>query len=105
MLELYQRENTKKQTRVLFSSHQCVTVSQDKAHLLERCSLLKVCLYVWMCVFYVSECVLDNSAVAEPLTVRPLVEFIFILDTKTLSVCKIKGSWQDTQQLYFNKTL
>ena len=52
-------------------------------------------LKVWMCVsFYVSECMLDNSAIAEPLTVRPLVEFIFILVNKTLSVCKIKGSLQ-----------
>lgn len=52
---------------------------------------------VWMCVsFDVSECVLDNSAIAEPLTVRPLVEFIFILVNETLSVCKMKGSFAET---------
>lgn len=39
-----------KKTKVLFSSHQCITVSQDKAQLLERCSLLLVCLYVCGCV-------------------------------------------------------
>lgn len=38
---------------------------------------------------------LDNSAVAEPLTVRPLVEYVFILVNETLlSVCKIKGPLQ-----------
>lgn len=61
----------KQKTRVLFSSHQCVTVSQDKAHLLERCSLLKACLCVRadVCVFKrVLGCVLENSAIAEPLT-------------------------------------
>ena len=70
-VRLINEKTQKKQTRVLFSSHQCVTVSQDKAHLLERCSLLKVLsVRAWMCVsFYVSECVLDNSAIAEPLTV------------------------------------
>lgn len=51
----------------MFSSHQCVTVSQDEAHLLERCSLLKVCVRARVCVCV---CVLDNSAVAEPPTVR-----------------------------------
>lgn len=52
---------------------------------------------VWVCVsFDVSECVLDNSAIAEPLTVRPLVEFIFILVNETLSVCKMKGSLAET---------
>lgn len=74
-------------------------MSQDKAQLLERCSLLKVCQSVCGCVcvcvsFYVCVCVLDNSAVAEPLTVRPLVEFNFILVNETLSVCR------DTQWLY-----
>lgn len=55
-----------------------------------------------MCVclsFYVSECVLDNSAIAEPLTVRPLVEFICILVNKTLSVCRClfdKGFFAET---------
>lgn len=59
-------------------------MSQDKAHLLEQCSLLEVCLYVCGCVsFYVFECVLDNSANAEPVIVRPLVDFFFILVNKT----------------------
>ena len=40
--------------------------------------------------FYVTECVLDYSAIAEPLTVQPLVQFIFILVNKTLSGNKIK---------------
>lgn len=43
--------------------------------------------FLFMCLS-----VLDNSAVAEPLTVRPLV--IFMLVNETLSVCKIKGSLQ-----------
>lgn len=44
--------------------------------------------------FYVCVCVLDNSAVAEPLTVRPLVELNFILVNETPSVCR------DAQWLY-----
>lgn len=41
---------TTKKTKEYFCSHQCVTVSQDKARLLERCSLFKVCLYLCGCV-------------------------------------------------------
>lgn len=60
-------------------------------------SVVSVSVRVWMCVsFYVSECVLDNSAIAEPLTVRPLVEFIFILVNEILfvAVCLIEGFLQ-----------
>lgn len=62
-------------------------------------SVESVSVCVWMCVcvcvfLCVCVCVLDNSAVAEPLTVRPLVEFNFILVNETLSVCR------DTQWLY-----
>lgn len=105
-VRLINEKTQKNKQRVLFSSHQCVTVSQDKAHLLERCSLLKVLsVRVWMCVsFYVSECVLDNSAIAEPLTVRPLVEFIFIFVNETLSVCKIKGSLQRHTVVVFQRS-
>lgn len=103
------RKHTKKnQTRVLFSSHQYVTVSQDNAHLLERCSLLKVCLYACgcVCLFMCLECVLDNSAVAEPLAVRPLAEFFFfILVNETLSVCKIKGSLQRHTAVAFQQNV
>lgn len=50
-------------------------------------SVESLSVHVWVCVsFYVSERVLDNSAIAEPLSVRPLVEFILILVNGTLSV-------------------
>lgn len=62
-------------------------------------------MYVDVCLFYVSECVLDNSAVAEPLTVRLLVEFILIIVTETLSVCKIKGSWQRHTAVVFHRNI
>lgn len=68
-------------------------------------SVQSLCVHVWMCVcvclFFVSECVLDNRAIAEPLTLRPLVEINFILVNETLSVCKIKGSLQQ-HRLYFS---
>lgn len=70
-------------------------------------SVVSVSVRVWMCLsFNVSECVLDNSAVAEPLTVQPLVEFIFILVNETLSVCRClsdKGFFAETQWLYFKE--
>lgn len=52
-----------------------------------------------VCVFL---CVLDNSAIAEPLTVRP---FIFILVNETLSVCKIKGSLQRHTVVVFQRNV
>lgn len=56
-----------------------------------------------MCVsFYVS--VLDNSAIAEPLTVRLLVEFVFIFVNKTPSVCKVNGSSQRDTSFVFQGT-
>lgn len=59
---------------------------------------------VWMCVsFYVSEHVLDSSAIAEPLSVRTLVEFISILVNGTLSVWKIKGSLQRHKAVVFQQ--
>lgn len=73
VLSMGKRQKNKNK-RVLFCSHQCVTVSQDKAHLLERRSLFKVCVYLCGCgCVRVSVCVLDNRAVAEPLAGRPLV--------------------------------
>lgn len=82
--------SVKIQKRVLFCSHQCVTVSQDKAHLLERCSLFKVCLYM-----YGSVCVLPRvlviRAIAEPHTVTPLAEFNVLSVNKTSSVQNIRS--------------
>lgn len=78
----------RKNKLVLFSSHQCVTVSQDKAHLLERRSLLKVCLSTCgsVCLFRVFACVLDDSAVAEPLLSDRLSNFFCVSANETLSV-------------------
>lgn len=79
-------EKTQKASTVLLSSV-CYCES-GKAHLLERCSLFKVCLYMYesVCVLL---CVLVIRAIAEPHTVRLLVKFNVILVNKTVSVQNI----------------
>lgn len=71
----------KKNKRVLFCSPQCVTVSQDKAHLLERRSLFKVCVYlcgcgcvrVSLCVCWTTELLLSPLLADHSLTLFSIV--------------------------------
>lgn len=104
LLGFYQWENVKNKL-VLFSSHQCVTVSQDKAHLLERRSLLKVCLptcgsvclfsCVCLCVCWTTQCCCWAQ------TVRPFVKFLFVFQWTRLCLLVRRRA----PQSYFNETL
>lgn len=74
-------KTTKKNKRVLFCSPQCVAVSQDKAHLLERRSLFKVCVYlcgcgcvrVSLCVCWTTELLLSPLLADRSLTLFSIV--------------------------------
>lgn len=53
---------------------------------------------------FVSECVLDNRAIAEPLTVWPFCWIEFLCGKREPVCVRDKGLLAETQRLYFSKT-